>query len=186
MQEWYLKQHPIPQCNVATKLAQIILVTQTELIEKASVKYWYPHAIANTLKQDLRKWKSGKISLTCAIPQNYVQRWIRRSHLMKGGGWRRNWWNMRGDENKIKNHKGSVLWQESSPLWLWEHWVIESTKKNRSTLRWKLASFSNFRIRSSTTCIKEGWMLKKTTKGDNKCTHHKSCNMQIFLFMMII
>lgn len=47
------------------------------------------------------------------------------------------------------------LWQNFQiwiPFWLCEHWVIESTRKNRSILRWKLGSFSNFRMSSSTTC----------------------------------
>lgn len=47
------------------------------------------------------------------------------------------------------------VWLAILPLWLCEHWVIESTRKNRSTLRWRLGSLSNFRMRSSTTCNKK-------------------------------
>lgn len=73
---------------------------------------------------------------------------MKRSHFENNNSSTYNWERERGTHQWEED-----LSEEYTPFWLCEHWVMESTRKNRSTLRWKLGSVSNFRIRSSTTCI---------------------------------
>lgn len=66
-------------------------------------------------------------------------------------------------ENYTTNHK-QILILHFLPFWLWEHCVMESTRKNKSTLRWKLDSVSNLWMRSSTTCRSQGLRICKHTE----------------------